>query len=272
MMIVKTVFLKRQLIFYVCLCLSFWACSRSPEEKLQQAKEVSTVKIANWNLQVFGLSKAKKTDVMQFYASVMDDYDIVFVQEIRDQSGTAFQNLYAMLPGYQALVSSRAGRSNSKEQYGVLFKEGIQAVLEDFNPDPQDRWERPPIKVTFTTGAYTFVVYNIHADPDDVKNELRALQDVVVDQGNVIVMGDLNADCAYYNPIKETEFDFWHWAIDDQWDTTVSATDCTYDRIILNDDSQKEFLSAGVFKEGITAQVSDHYLVYLVMTTQEQAH
>ena len=206
---------------------------------------------------------------MQFYASVLDDYDIVFIQEIRDKSGTAFPQLCAMLPGYHHLVSSRAGRSNTKEQYGILYKEGIQAVLEDFNLNPQNRWERPPVKVTFTAGDYIFSVYNIHTDPDDVKNELQALQDVVVNQGNVIIMGDLNADCAYYNPTKETEFDLWHWAIGDTLDTTVSNTNCAYDRIILNDEVQEEFVQAGVFKEGITAPISDHYLIWMTLSLRE---
>jgi len=221
------------------------------------------ISLANWNLQIFGISKAADQDLMTDYASIINDYDIVFVQEIRDISETAFPQLCSLLNGYNCEVSSRAGRSSSKEQYGIIYKDSIDLVsVVDYNPDSEDRWERPPVKATFNVEGYTLTVYNIHAKPDDVQMELRALQNIVTNNGNQVLIGDLNADCSYYDSYYGTEFDSWNWVITDNEDTTVSSTDCAYDRIIMNDDAFEEYSLSGVRTLDITAEHSDHYLVW----------
>lgn len=234
-----------------------------------------TITIASWNLQIFGKTKAANLSLMDLYVSILDDYDVVIVQEIREVDGTAFEQLCARLPDYTCAVSSRSGRSTSKEQYGVLYKtktfSGASLQLthfEDFNPDEQDRWERPPLAVTFAVDDYTFTLYTIHTIPDDVLNELEALEDLVEDRGNVIVLGDLNADCAYYTPEETPTFVDWHWILDDQEDTTVANTNCAYDRIVLNKDANNEYVRHGVYTEHIGDGVSDHYLVWFALKTK----
>ncbi|MCK4521128.1 MAG: endonuclease/exonuclease/phosphatase family protein [Nanoarchaeota archaeon] len=229
------------------------------------------VKIANWNLQIFGNKKASNDTLLQIYASIIDDYDIIFIQEIRNKDQTAFPKLCNLLPDYACNVSSRAGRTTSKEQYGIIYRRGITIESwKDFNPDTQDRWERPPVEVTFNVEDYKIIAYNIHIKPSDVTNELAYLEDVVRTDGNVIVLGDLNADCSYYNPVTEIEFDSWNWIIQDNEDTTVATTDCAYDRIIMNDDAYQEYVSYEIFTEGITKDVSDHYLVWVEIETGEK--
>jgi hypothetical protein len=79
-----------------------------------------------------------------------------------------------------------------------------------------------------------------------------------------MVLGDLNADCTYYSPPKDTAFDSWFWVIGDGEDTTVASTNCAYDRILLNDDAKNEYLGFGIDKN-VTSDVSDHYLVWVEM-------
>lgn len=223
-----------------------------------------TIKIANWNLQIFGQTKASSSELMNFYASVIDNYDIIFVQEIRDKSETAFPGLCAMLQNYSCASSSRAGRTASKEQYGIIYKNTINLTnLYDYNPDEQDRWERPPVRADFNTGGYQLTIYNIHTKPEDVKKELEYLEDIAITTGNVIILGDLNADCAYYNNEKESEFDSWNWIISDSDDTTSSSTNCAYDRILLNSDAYEDYKRNGIYKNQITPKLSDHYLVWV---------
>lgn len=222
-----------------------------------------TIKVANWNLQIFGDTKASKPELMNFYVSTLTNYDIAFVQEIRDADGSSFRDLCAMLTNYDCQVSSRAGRSTSKEQYGIIYKKGITAQVKDYNPDAQDRWERPPVEVLFDVEGYQFRAYNIHTKPEAVKSELASLEQIVSTNGNSIILGDLNADCDYYNNPANAELDSWNWVIGDQEDTTSSATDCTYDRIIMDADAYQEYVTNGVFKTGITKDVSDHYLVWV---------
>jgi len=225
-----------------------------------------TVKIANWNLQIFGQSKLNNMKLMQTYSEVVQDYDIIFVQEIRDASQTAFPRLCSMLVNYSCMQSSRAGRTSSQEQYGIIYKKGINITsFRDYNPDAQDRWERPPIRTVFDINDYQLIVYNIHIKPEDAQQELNYLENLIVDSGNVLVLGDLNADCSYYNNEKQTEFDNWNWIIKDDEDTTSSNSNCAYDRIILNDGSYKEYVSDGIYTKEITPEISDHYLVWVEM-------
>lgn len=219
--------------------------------------------IANWNVQILGDSKESNSALMDFYADTMDEYDIVFVQEIRDADASSFHSLCSRMPEYSCNISSRAGRSSSKEQVGIIYRSNITLVsLQDFNPDALDRWERPPIKATFDIEGYTLHAYNIHTKPDDVPAEMGGLESVVVDSGNVIILGDLNADCSYYPASSHTHFLAWNWIIQDDADTTVGATDCAYDRIIMNADAYSEFADYGIFTQGINSSVSDHYLVW----------
>lgn len=225
-----------------------------------------TVKIANWNLQIFGVSKASNIELMNSYTQIIDDYDIIFIQEIRDSSNTAFSNLCSMLQNYSCFSSSRAGRSSSKEQYGIIYKNTINITSsQDFNPDSEDRWERPPIKVNFQINNYKLTTYNIHIKPDNAQQELNYLEELIPDSNNVIILGDLNADCSYYNAEKEIEFDNWNWIIEDNDDTTSSQSDCAYDRIILNNNAYEEYASSGIHKQDITTSLSDHYLVWVEM-------
>ena len=85
---------------------------------------------------------------------------------------------------------------------------------------------------------------------------------IASESNNWIGEPDLNADCNYYDPQLETEFDTWHWMIKDTYDTTASNTNCAYDRIILNNDMFDEHVATGITKKDITKEVSDHYIVW----------
>ena len=223
-----------------------------------------SVKIANWNLEVFGEKKAGDIELMNLYADKINDYDIIFIQEIKDKGETAFPKLCSLLQNYSCMMSSRAGTTSSKEQYGVIYKDSIDLIyLKDYNPQESGEFERPPIEVAFSVGDYRLTIYNIHTKPDNVKSEMENLEAVVSDYGNIVIIGDLNADCSYYDAKRETEFDGWNWIISDSDDTTSGSSNCAYDRIILNDDAKKEFVAYGIVKQGINTDVSDHYLVWV---------
>jgi deoxyribonuclease-1-like protein len=226
-----------------------------------------TLTVANWNIQVFGPSKASDPNLLRFYAEVLSQYDIVYVQEIRDASGVAFDYLCAYMPKeYKCLTSSRAGRTQMKEQYGLMYKDDIKLLeFKDMNPDSADRWERPPLRNEFQVGEYTFTVYNLHAKPDDVKRELAYLElEANNAEGNVIIIGDLNADCGYYSQRFEPEFGTgWHWVIPNTARTNMGQTPCAYDRAIFNDDAYYEFINYGVYTTGITKEHSDHYPIWV---------
>ena len=108
----------------------------------------------------------------------------------------------------------------------------------------------------------TFTLLGIHIDPDLVKEELSELELIANNlPGKVIVLGDLNADCAYYNPSEEPEFDDWTWLITDTADTTASNSDCAYDRIIVKREDVFQTWGRGIDTD-TTIEESDHYLVW----------
>jgi len=237
---------------------------RQISEELIAPSSDNLTYVASWNIQIFGDSKYEKVSVRNSIKEMIRDYDIVFIQEIRDADGSSFDSLCGELEiDFNCAISSRAGRSTSKEQIGIVYKKDIKLVsLEDLNPDPFDRWERPPIKATFMRNDYIFHVWNIHTKPTDAVNEIQNLETVVNDDGNVIIMGDLNADCDYYDPLEQQEFISWKWLIGDDQDTTVGDTFCSYDRIIVNSNAYGEVSGYGIDNR-VTEQVSDHYVVWV---------
>jgi endonuclease/exonuclease/phosphatase family metal-dependent hydrolase len=248
-----------------------------------------TIKVAAFNLQIFGTTKANKPEVMDVLSKIVRNYDIIAVQEIRDASQTALPKLKDAInsmgsPQYSYVVSDRLGRSSSKEQYAYIYNTQTMQVMGSpyMYPDSNDIFEREPYVAEFKAkkGNFDFVLITIHADPDTANQEISGLPTVVEDvksryqgEGDFIVMGDLNADCDYFkensqSPLRSRDY---YWLINNSVDTTTKATDCTYDRIIITIPAIADYTgNSGVFRfdemynlnYNSTIAVSDHYPVY----------
>ena len=124
----------------------------------------------------------------------------------------------------------------------------------------------------------TFIV--IHTDPDEATDEINGLDAVVEyaqdkdpDERDFIVMGDLNADGAYFDEDGASSLSGsgYYWVIDNSVDTTTKSTEYTYDRIIIMDSAVSDYTGdSGVYRFDVeyglsdneTVAVSDHYPVY----------
>ena len=77
------------------------------------------VAIASFNLQIFGQSKVSKVDVLGEIASIIRQFDLVAIQEIRNKDETAILTLMNAVNAegreYSFIVGPRLGRTNSKE-------------------------------------------------------------------------------------------------------------------------------------------------------------
>lgn len=84
-----------------------------------------TIKIASFNIQIFGVSKAGKPDVMDILADTICKFDLAAIQEIRDKTGTAINDLEAAVDAlgtyYDYIVGPRLVRYTSKEQYAYIY-------------------------------------------------------------------------------------------------------------------------------------------------------
>ncbi|KAJ8036639.1 Deoxyribonuclease-1 [Holothuria leucospilota] len=243
-------------------------------------------RIGAFNIQVFGQTKAGKWWVMEDLVQILKRYDMVLIQEIRDAAGTAIVELLHQLNDetgneYSMIIGNRQGRTSSKEQYCYFYKSSLFQVLDSNEyPVSYDHFERPPFNVLFRDkgDGKEFVASGIHAKPDDAVEEIDRMSDVysyiesTLGTSNVVMMGDFNADCRYVGPGDWSSISIWtdsrfKWLINNYADTTVSSTNCAYDRIVTA--GSLTFYSGKVFKfdDELSLQtynpkdVSDHYPV-----------
>ena len=260
------------------------ACNVCPEESFTAS---DTIKIASFNIQVFGRSKASKPEVLEILSQTIASFDIVAIQEIRDKTETAIKGLEvavdALGTNYDFIIGPRLGRTNSKEQYAFFYNTETVTSVGSYTYDEGgiDKYHREPLIALFKSkkGSFDVVIINIHVDPDDAKSEINSLPNVVVDaivhfsEKDVIVLGDMNADCEYFDENDQTSTlrgQAFRWLITNDMDTNVAASSCTYDRIIstltLNEDYtgvSDIFRFDQMFELDCAAkEISDHYPVF----------
>ena len=259
------------------------------EEEPTTNNDSDTITIASFNIQVFGKSKADKTEVMNIITDIITQFDIVAIQEIRDKSGTAIIKLENLLDAtgtdYNIIIGPRLGRTSSKEQYAYIYNTNtIEQIGEPYTYDDsaEDIFHREPFVAQFRAknGNFDVTLITIHTDPDTATEEIYALHEVITQakqitgEPDIIALGDFNSDCKYHQesnrgPLSE---DSYIYAIQDSADTNLAKSDCTYDRIIMTKQTTSEDFTgqSGIYHFDViyrltydqAKRVSDHYPVY----------
>ena len=266
--------------------------SQSPVSDVIQAIDNETLRIGAFNIQVFGKSKASKPEVMDVLGKIIRTFDVVAIEEIRDKSQTALPALVNTVNSdgsqYAYVVGERLGRTTSKEQYAYIYNtQTVELSGTPFTyPEPTgtDPFHREPYISSFKAlnGNFDVTLITIHTDPDEATEEINALDAVVKhaqstypEEMDFIVMGDLNADCSYFDEDSASTMSSsdYYWCISNSVDTTTKTTDCTYDRVIITSPAIADFTGdSNVFRYDIeygltideTTAVSDHYPIYAV--------
>ena len=231
---------------------------------------VDNVSIASWNLQDFGPKKAANETLLNFYANKLDDYDLFLIQEIRDSTTYSIESIATKLPNYNYVISKLAGQGTSKEQYAIFYSNEVELLSNiDWTEKEQNNFERPPFEATFKIKNWTFTLYAIHIKLNNVPQELTNLESLIdTPTQDTIILGDLNADGDnYYNGVIHNFLD-WHWLITSGMDTTVAKSNNAYDRIIINDATENNFISVSIMNDVNVIQ-SDHYIVYAIFNPNE---
>ena len=242
--------------------------SQYPVSYGNQSNVEEQLRIGAFNIQVFGTTKASKPEVMDVLGKIIRTYDVVAIEEIRDKSQTALPMLVDTVNSdnsrYDYVVGERLGRTTSKEQYAYIYNTQT-VILTDTPftyPEPAgtDPFHREPYIASFKAlnGNFDVTLITIHTDPDEATDEINALdavvsyaQSVYPDEQDFIVMGDLNADCSYFDEDSASTLSSsdYYWCIDNNVDTTTKTTDCTYDRIIITNSAVSDFTGdIGVFR------------------------
>ncbi|GAB5466580.1 MAG: hypothetical protein Kapaf2KO_20160 [Candidatus Kapaibacteriales bacterium] len=240
-----------------------------------------TLRIASFNIQVFGVAKMKRPEVVNSLIRIIDNFDIVAIQEIRDKSGEGISMLMDILGSdWDYSKSKPIGRSRSKEQYAFIYRvDKVSSSNCQTWPDPKDLLHREPHICDFiSSSGFKFTIINIHTDPDIVDQEINVLDDVYLDYSdkeNLILLGDFNASPAKFDELASVK-DI-QWAIDQGTMTNTRATK-NYDNILYRYTELEEIYKSYVFdmqkRLGITfkeaLRVSDHNPVAIELVIPEK--
>ncbi|XP_068184999.1 deoxyribonuclease gamma-like [Antennarius striatus] len=256
------------------------------------------MKIASFNVQLFGRTKASDPNVLSTLVKIVSRYDIVVILEVVDVSGSSVKLLLEELNKansthhYALQISSRLGRNRHKEQFLFLYRDDVVDLIESYQyednqVDDADAFAREPYILHFkprNTVLKDLVLIPVHITQLDTKKELDELYEVflaVKDKwkiDNVMILGDFKADGVYMSVSELKEIRIrsdknFHWLIGDEVDTTAKAsTDHAYDRIVVYGEemlaaivpnSAKSFNFQKEFDmtEEMALKVSDHYPV-----------
>ena len=247
------------------------------------------LRIASYNIQVFGQSKISNPRVIAVLARAIRQFDVIAVQEIRSEEQDVLPRFLELvnrdpnLPRYDFLLSPRLGRTVSKEQYAFVYNTAKVMPVDDWVytlNDPYDRLHRPPFVARFRVRsspaeeAFTFTLVNIHTDPDETKQELNVLDDVFrliqqdgSQEDDIILLGDLNVDDKHLGELGQLPGITW--AITGVPTNTRGTSQ--YDNIVFDSGATREFAGyARVYnileRFGFTLEesleVSDHFPVW----------
>jgi deoxyribonuclease-1-like protein len=286
------------LVVLILAIASYYAYTQlnPPPPEEENVEEGESIRIAAFNVQVFGKTKRGKEDVMSHLALIAREFDVVLIQEIRDASGETAPSYLALInqaegPAYAYVESSRLGRTTSKEAYAYFYNtESVELIegSERVYNDTGDVFEREPFIAGFRSGGFDFTLVGIHTKPDDAYNEIgnltlvfQSILDGDPKEGDVIVLGDFNADGSYFdegdpgNPLRAPAY---FWVVANEMDT-MTKTDWTYDRMVLmNATHGWEYVQGsarvfhfdeeyGIEDPELVWAVSDHYPVYAEFRT-----
>ena len=263
--------------YFLLLMLILYSCSTVTENESGKQHELT---IATFNIQVFGQSKLGKPDVMQYIEDICLNYSAVAIQEIRSIDQNVIPALIDSLgENWDYVISERLGRTSSKEQYALVYRTDLITVDSTYQwPDPEDLIHREPFVAYCHSRDFTFSLINIHTDPDEVPQEVNALDDILAaeiqKEGDAILLGDLNAGPSDFGEILLIPNV--GWAINDGVYTNTRLNK-TYDNLIFDTTELTEFDSSGVFNimtefnidEETALEISDHLPVWVSLKWEE---
>ncbi|MEQ2251391.1 Deoxyribonuclease-1 [Ilyodon furcidens] len=261
----------------------------------------SSLLLGAFNIKAFGDTKASNTTLLDIISTVVHRYDIILIQEVRDSDLSATKKLMDHVnkgsSTFSYIVSEPLGRSTYTERYLFLYRQASVSVVESYHFDDgcescgTDTFMREPFVVMFSsryTALSSFTLIPQHTSPELAVEEINALYDVVTDvrtrwnTNNIVLLGDFNSGCSYvtasdWQKIRLFTDKSFHWLIPDSADTTVTHTNCPYDRVVVTADMLKgvvhgsaqvyDFVADLNLSQNMGLAVSDHFPVEVKLTS-----
>ncbi len=242
------------------------AATSTASSDLPPLAEGESIRIATFNIQILGEKKINKPQVLDALAKICGQFDVVAIQELRDKD-TGEATIQKLVKAIKAAtgrsmayaLGPRLGLTDSKEQYVYLYDEA--SILCDAQQiytveDPEHLLHRPPLVALFRARkpspeqAFTFILANIHTDPDMAVAETSAMQlvlDAVKNDGrnedDVLLLGDFNTSNKKLGRLGEVK------GLVDVLNNEPTTPDGKrqYDHIFFLGFATKEFSRGGVF-------------------------
>jgi hypothetical protein len=260
--------------------------------EIPELNRSEVARIATFNIQTFGKTKMSKPEVVNVLVDTVLKYDLVSIQEIRDIDQTVPYEFLDEINNrsndtWEMLLSERSGQQeddNYQEQYAYYYNTTVFSPINGslYNDSESDLFQKEPYLGSFellnasgNSSGFDFTLITIHTKPSIAMEEIDALHTVVQDyqeqnpeEPDVIILGDYNADCSYASseelwssPMRNSNYT---WLVPDSADTTVSSSDCAYDRIVTTGDLSGRLVGNwGIDTSSFTtSNVSDHYPVW----------
>jgi endonuclease/exonuclease/phosphatase family metal-dependent hydrolase len=248
------------------------------------------IRVFSFNIQIFGKAKMAKPDVVNILTDIVSLADVIAIQEVRTADIEPVERFMRTLPArYAYVIGPREGRSNSKEQYWIIYDtDKAQVLATETWSDPEDIFERNPFAVFFQTrDKFDFIIINNHIQPGNAYEEINALPKVADyyrrnwQEPDILLVGDFNADGSYYDELLLQEVfppEQYRIVITNEYDTSVAPSENTYDRIIITSAAAEDYAEkSGVLRfDELYAfdqypirprDVSDHYPVWAEFRT-----
>jgi endonuclease/exonuclease/phosphatase family metal-dependent hydrolase len=265
-----------------------------------QLNDGPTIRIASFNIQVFGDKKLSDSRVAYTLAKIVQQFDVVAIQEIRTQNDRHMEDFIRLVNSagahYDYDVSPRLGNSKSTEQYAYVFntdKIMIDRTSAYTLGDPNNLLHREPRVASFRTTvdadvAFTFTLVNVHTDPDEpmLSDELNVLGEVyrVVrraggNEDDVIMLGDFNADNVKMGKTRLGMIPDLKPLISGAGVFTNTAQTQLYDNLLIHSPSTTEYVGrSGVYNyaqplnltRAQAEMISDHFPVYAEFSAYER--
>ncbi len=178
----------------------------------QPVSREGVLRIATFNIQAFGPTKASNPEVLQYLAEICQHFDVIAIQEVRGQDQTLLPQFVSLInrggASYSFVVSPPLGRNTYREQAAFIFNQNVvqldNAYAYTIN-DPDDVMIREPFVAWFRAtqaapeAAFTFSLVNLHLDSRRSTTEIGYLTELfrlVRSDGrgedDVLLIGDFN--------------------------------------------------------------------------------
>lgn len=260
-------------------------------------RDENRIRIATYNIEAFGESKAAKADVMRVLATIVSSFDLVAIQEVRSPQAMPVARLLELINRsggrYDAALSPPIGHTSHKEQYAFVWDTTRIRLIPESSyvvNDNESRMHRAPMVASFETRVpaaqgrlpFRFTLINVHTDPDEVaaknpESEMNVLDDVFVRvreyeygahrEEDFVLLGDLNVDTKHLGELGQVPGIV---SVAGAQPTNTIGTE-NYDHILIDHNTTTEFTGrAGVIdyehdfglSREAALQVSDHRPVW----------